>query len=88
MASSGCERSLAGLFAGMFLALMHLLDKSLGLLFVDKGQAGGTGFEFECVKEGPILVVSEVVINLLIPDHAPASGLHETMHCQHFYSFR
>lgn len=87
LASSRCERSLAGLFAGMFLALMHLFDEGLGLLFVDKGQAGGTDFELECMKEGSILVVSEVVIDLLIPDHAPASGLHRTMHCQHFYSF-
>lgn len=58
----------------MFLALMHLLDKGLGFLLVDKGQAGGTGFELECMKEGSVLVVSEVVIDLLIPDHAPASG--------------
>lgn len=62
----------------MFLALMHLLDKRLGLLLVDKGQAGGTGFELECMKEGSVLVVSEFVIDLLIPDHAPASGLHKT----------
>lgn len=71
----------------MFLALMHLLNKGLGLLLVDKGQAGGTGFELECMKEGSVLVVSEVVIDLLIPDHAPASGLHATTHCQHIYSY-
>lgn len=63
----------------MFLALMHLFNKGLGFLLVDKGQAGGTGFELECMKEGSVLVVSEVVIDLLIPDHAPTSGLHNAL---------
>lgn len=32
------------------------------------------------MEKGSVLVVSEVVIDLLIPDHAPASGLHGTTH--------
>lgn len=66
---------------------MHLLDKGLGFLLVDKGQAGGASFELKCMKEGSVLVVSEVVIDLLVPDYAPASGLHKATHCQHFYSY-
>jgi hypothetical protein len=62
----------------MFLALLHLLHEGFGLLFVDKGETGGAFFEFECVEKGSVLVVSEVIVDLLVPNYAPARRLQET----------
>lgn len=59
----------------MLLSLLHLLDKRLGLLFVREGESGGAIFELECVEEGAVLVVREIVIDLLVPDHALSRGL-------------
>lgn len=67
----------------MLLALLHLLDEGLGLLLVDKGEAGGAVFEFERVEKRAVLVISKIVIDFLVPDHASASRLHSKSHCQH-----
>jgi hypothetical protein len=59
----------------MFLALLHLLDEGLGLLLINKGQAGRAVFELESMEESSVLIVSKVVIDFLVPDHASASRL-------------
>jgi hypothetical protein len=51
------ERRRLGLPARVPFPVIHLLQKLLGFLFVDKGQACKAVFEFERVEKGPILVV-------------------------------
>lgn len=75
MSSGGCERSLFGFFAGFVLAVMHLSDEGLRLLVVGERKTGGAFLELERVKKGSVLVVGEIVVDLLIPNHTLSSGL-------------
>ena len=54
--------------AGTLLSLIHLLFELLCLLLVHKREACQTLFELERVKEGPVLVILESIVDLLIPN--------------------
>lgn len=73
--SSRGKWCLAGFFARMLLALLHLLDECLGLLLIGEGQTGGTVLELKCMEKSTVLVVGKMVVDLLVPDHALSSGL-------------
>lgn len=68
--SGGCKWSLRGLFAGVLFSLLHLLNERFGLLLVGERECGGAVLEFECVEESTVLIVWEIIIDLLVPDHA------------------
>lgn len=61
------EWLLAGGFVSDLLPLIDLLLELLGLLVVDEGKAGQAVFQLKGVKEDPVLVVLEGIIDLLIP---------------------
>lgn len=71
-ATEGC---LASSLAGVLFPVVHLLEKLLGLLLVDKGQAGQAFLELESVEEDAVLVVAPSVEDLLVPNDSPVSGL-------------
>lgn len=79
--SGGRERGLLGLFAGMFLALVHFLDEGFGLFLVGEGKGCGTLFELERMKESAILIVGEAIVYLLVPNDPPTGRL-EAFHYQ------
>lgn len=54
---------------------MDLLNEGLSFLLIGERQASSAVFQFECVKEGPVLVVGKVVVDLLVPDDASPGGL-------------
>lgn len=53
----------------------HLLDESLGFLLVGEGQPRRTVLKLKGMKEGAVLVVSEVIVKLLVPNYASVHGL-------------
>jgi hypothetical protein len=59
----------------MFLTLLHLLDERLGLFLVGERQARRAVLEFKGMEECAVLVVREVIVDLLVPNHALSSGL-------------
>lgn len=69
------ERSGLGGLACVLLALVHLFLELLGLLLIDKAEAGHAVLELEGVEEGPVLVVAPRVEYLLIPYDTAHSGL-------------
>lgn len=69
LSSRGGEWSLFGIFADILLPFMYLLDECFGFLFVGEGKTSGTFFEFKGVKEGPILIIREVIVDFLVPNH-------------------
>jgi hypothetical protein len=71
-----CERGLAGFLAGILLALDHLLDERFCFFVIGKGECGGTLFQLKSVEKGPVLIVRETIINLLIPKDASPSRRH------------
>ena len=68
--SSRTKRLNLGALTGVLFPLVHLLFELLGLLLLYEGETSKAFFEFERVKEGPILVVGKGVVNLLIPYHS------------------
>jgi len=54
-------------FTGIFFAICHFLEESLGLLFIREGKSGQALLDFEAVEENTILVVRPVLINFLVP---------------------
>jgi hypothetical protein len=75
-----CERGLAGFLAGILLALDHLLDERFCFFVIGKGECGGTLFQLKSVEKGPVLIVRETIINLLVPKDASPSRLHVDHH--------
>ena len=69
------EGSLGGLFARVLLPLLHLLDKGFRFFFVGERQSGRTIFKFEGMEEGSILIISKIIVDLLVTDHALVHGL-------------
>lgn len=67
------KRSLFSLFADILLPLLYFLDECLCFLLVGEGETSGTVFKLKCVKKGSILVISEVVVDFLIPDYTSSS---------------
>lgn len=57
-------------FACILLPLVHFLFELLSLPLVRERQACQAFFEFERMEEGSILVVSERIIDFLVPYHA------------------
>ena len=68
LSSNSLERGSFSLFASILLPLVHLLLELLCFLLVYEGEASKTLFELERVEEGPVLVVKEGIVYLLIPD--------------------
>lgn len=62
-------------FAGVLLAIIHLLHKLLGFLLVHERQTGQTFFGLKSMKERSILVIGPSIVYLLIPYYAPSSRL-------------
>jgi hypothetical protein len=58
---------------GILFAVVKLLLKGFGFLFVGKGECGQAVLELEGVEEDAILVVGEGVVYLLVPDNTTAS---------------
>jgi hypothetical protein len=71
----GGKGSLLGLFADSLLPFLYLLDESFRFLLIGKGETGGAVFEFEGMKKGSILVICEVVVEFLVPNHTSSGGL-------------
>lgn len=76
LASGARERGLLGLFAGMFLPLVHFLDEGFGLFLIGEGKGCGTLFELERVEESAILIVGEAIVYLLVPNDPSTGGLY------------
>lgn len=74
-AHGGAEGLVLGVLVGVLLAVVHLLLERLGLLLVGEREAGKAVLELKCVEEDAVLVVGEGVVDLLIPDDAPAGRL-------------
>ena len=75
MATRRGERGLLGLLAGILLSLLKLFDKGFGLLLVSKGEPSGAVFKFEGVEERPVLIVVEIIVDFLVPNHTFPSRL-------------
>lgn len=75
LSPSRSERGFGGLFARVLLPLLHLLDESLCFLLVGEGEPRGTVLKLEGMKEGPVLVISKVIVDLLVPDYTSVHGL-------------
>lgn len=71
----GGKGSLLGLFADSLLPLVDLLDECFRFLLVREGKTGGAVLEFEGMEKGSILVISEVIVELLVPNHTSSGGL-------------
>lgn len=76
---SGSSSSAKGLaprvLVGILLALIDLFLELLCFFLVCKGQAGHAFFQLKGVEEGPVLVVLEGVVDLLVPDDTAIGGL-------------
>ena len=59
----------------ILLPLVHLLLELLGLFLVHKRQTSHALLQLETVKEGPVLVVGEGVVDLLIPEDSSVRWL-------------
>lgn len=70
------ERGLFGLLAGILLPLLELLDEGFSLLLIGEGEPSGAVLEFERVEERPVLIVVEIVVDFLVPDHTFPSRLY------------
>lgn len=68
--SIGSKRLRPSVFARILLPLVHFLFELLSLPFVRERQACQTFFELERMEEGPVLVVSERIVDFLVPYHA------------------
>ena len=56
-----------GLLASTLFSFRHFLEERLCLLFICKGETSKAVFELEGVKERPVLVVCEPVVDFLVP---------------------
>jgi hypothetical protein len=59
----------------MLLTLLHLLDERLGLFLVGERQPRRAVLELESMEESAVLVVREVIVDFLVPNHTLSSGL-------------
>ena len=69
------ERRCLGALARILFSIVYLLLELLGLLLVYERKTSQTVLEFKRVEEGPILIVVERIIDLLIPYHAAIETL-------------
>lgn len=53
----------------VLVARLDLLVEASRLLFVGKREAGHAFLELEGVEEGPVVIVPEALVELLVPDH-------------------
>lgn len=65
------EYVISRLSARTLIPLLHLLDKPLGFLLIDKREAGVAVLEFKRMEEDSILSVVKILVQLLIPDNPP-----------------
>lgn len=54
-------------FAGTLLALTHLLEEFLGLLFVGKGEPGHAIVDLEAVEEDTVLFIRPLLVDFIVP---------------------
>jgi hypothetical protein len=59
----------------MLFTLLHLLNERLGLFLVGERQTRGAVLELESMEESAVLVVREIIIDFLVPNHTLSSGL-------------
>lgn len=64
-----------GLLACILLSVIHLFLECFGFFFIHKRKSCQTIFQFKRMKERPVLVVIEWLINLLVPDNAAIGTL-------------
>lgn len=75
LAARRSKGSLLSLFADSLLPFVHLLDESFRFLLVGERETSGAVFEFEGMEKGSILVIGEVVVEFLVPNHTSSGGL-------------
>lgn len=75
LAARGREGSLAGFLARMLLTLLYLFNERLGLFLVGEGQTRRAFLELESMEESAVLVVREIIVDFLVPDHTLSSWL-------------
>lgn len=65
----GCipKRLVPRVLVGVLLPLVHLLLELLCFLLVHKRQSGHAVLQLEAVKERPVLVVLECIVDFLVP---------------------
>ena len=73
--SRALERRCLGALACILFSIVHLLLELLSLLLVYERKTSQTLFEFKRVEEGPVLIVVERIVDLLIPYHAAIGTL-------------
>lgn len=54
----------------VLVARLDLIVEAGSLLFIGEGEGAHTILEFEGMEEGPLVVVPEALIELLVPDYA------------------
>lgn len=72
--SLGAKGLVAGVLVGVLLAVVHLLLEGAGLLLVGEGEGGQAAVDLKGVEEDAVLVVGELVVDLLVPQHAALGG--------------
>jgi hypothetical protein len=59
----------------MLLTLLHLLNERLGLFLVGERQTRRAVLELESMEERAVLVVREIIVDFLVPNHSLSSWL-------------